>query len=88
MTCYTVDAGCYAHLSYKRTFFHKRILPSWFYYSLLVHALKMHNRMLLLYRHIEQVLTHYLMIDELSATADSDSRTFSGAAMAEDYTYI
>jgi hypothetical protein len=36
----------------------------------------------------EQVITHYLVIDELSATADSDSRTFSGAAKAEDRTCI
>ena len=33
--------------------------------------------------HTEQELTHYLMINELSATTDLDSRTFSGAAMAD-----
>ncbi len=48
----------------------------------------MQDRVLLVYRHTEQVLTHYLTIDELSATADSGSRTFFGVAMAEDRTCI
>ena len=57
---------------YKHTFFHKRILSSWIYYSLLsacIHIISTTTCMLLVL-HIEQVLAHYLIIDHFSATTD------------------
>ena len=51
----------------KCTFFHKRILSSWFYYSLLSTCAQISTTACL---HTEQILTHYLMIDQFSATAD------------------
>lgn len=90
---HTVDSGCWAHLPYKHTLFHKRILYSCVYCSLLsacTHISKTVCTLLVLYTEQAQYLmivhAHTLTIVQLTVTTDCCycEQTLSGLSATSD----